>query len=330
MSEKTPYQQFAENMMHPDSKYIPEILKSIINDEQALLLVTLPGTVEEMAAKLDLPDKDISSDLNDMFRKGLVFKRTKDDITKWRAANSIVQFHDASLTWPEAHEKFLNLWKSYMDEEWPAIAPAFSKLLPRPFTRVIPIDTSVDDTRSKILAPENIREILNDASRIAVTQCSCRTAIRQCDAPNEVCFQINRGADYVIERGSGREITKEEAFKIVDQARQAGLIHVAMNKTGVGHFICNCCGCCCQAFTLLILKGVELCDPSRYLPDIDKDKCTECGQCIERCCFNALSFEDSIISINKEKCMGCGQCAIICPEEIITLKEIREPDFIPQ
>ncbi len=330
MNEKDPFQIFSERILHPDSKYIPEILKSIINDEQAELLVTLPGTAEEMAGKLNRETEQIASDLNDMYRKGLTFKKIKDNITTWRAANSIIQFHDASLTWPEAPDKFIKLWENYMEIEWPVMAPVFSKFLERPFTRVIPIGVSVDDNRDKILAPENIKDIINKASRIAVTQCTCRRSMHKCDLPVEVCLQINRGADYTIDRGSGREVTKEEALEIMDQAQKAGLVHVAKNKTDIGHFICNCCGCCCQAFTLLISKGVELCDPSRYMPNIDADKCSACGECVDRCLFNAIDIENDVASFKKEKCLGCGQCAFICPEEAIVLEEARDPDFIPQ
>ena len=45
----SPYSRFAEKMMQKDSKYIPEILKMLINDQQAELLMSLPGTSDQMA-----------------------------------------------------------------------------------------------------------------------------------------------------------------------------------------------------------------------------------------------------------------------------------------
>ena len=45
------YLTFAERMFQKDSKYIPEILKSLVNDEQAELLVSLPGTAAEIDRK---------------------------------------------------------------------------------------------------------------------------------------------------------------------------------------------------------------------------------------------------------------------------------------
>ncbi|ETR71827.1 MAG: hypothetical protein OMM_07868 [Candidatus Magnetoglobus multicellularis str. Araruama] len=72
-----PYNKFAENMFHKDSKYLPEILSMMINEDQANLLISLPGTAQEMSQKLDRPAEAIESDLKDMFRKGLAFKKVK-------------------------------------------------------------------------------------------------------------------------------------------------------------------------------------------------------------------------------------------------------------
>ena len=38
---------------------------------------------------------------------------------------------------------------------------------------------------------------------------------------------------------------------------------------------------------------------------------------------------EEVSTIDAEKCMGCGLCQVACPEEAISLKEVREPDFIP-
>lgn len=330
MAESAAYQKFAEKMMHKDSKWIPKILKALINDNQAELLVSLPGTAADMAKKLDRPAKEIEADLKDMFRKGLTFKKEKGGAVTWRAAAHLAQFHDASILWPEANEKFYGLWKKYMEEEWPKLARIISKVLPRPITRVIPVMKSLDPGRAKVLAPEDVREMVGSASRVAVTNCTCRLTMKGCDAPVEVCLQINKGADYTVERGSGREIDKDEALKILDQTEEAGLIHVIMNKASVGHFICNCCGCCCQSFSMLISDDLPLCDPSRWKPEVDEDKCSACGECEERCYFGAIVIgDDDVAVVDDSMCMGCGQCAIGCPEEAIAMIEARKPDFIP-
>lgn len=331
MTQQSPYEIFAEKMLHKDSVYIPKILRAMITDEQADILVSMPGSAGEIADNLGRDQETVFNDLNDLYRKGLAFKKEKEGVTLFRPPMHIVQFHDATIVWPEATEEFYLLWQKYMEEEWPALATQLTRLLPRPFTRVVPVNRSVETGKARVLAPENIKEIIEKAERLAVTKCTCRLTMRNCDAPLEVCIQINKGADYTIDRGSGREITKKEAFSIVESAQEAGLVHVTMNKADVGHFICNCCGCCCQSFTLLISDGVNLCDPSRYLPSVDTDICTGCGTCEERCWFDAIMVDDEGFAVvNAENCLGCGQCAISCPEGAVDFQEIREPDFIPE
>ncbi|MDY0131650.1 MAG: ATP-binding protein [Desulforegulaceae bacterium] len=49
---------------------------------------------------------------------------------------------------------------------------------------------------------------------------------------------------------------------------------------------------------------------------IHKDKCSECGLCIERCEFDAIS-DDYIV--NDLDCEGCGVCHEFCPEKAVEL-----------
>ena len=329
MTDANPYKQFAANMLHPDSVLIPQILRCLINDDQAVLLIAMPGTLEELSQKTGRSMEDIAADLDALFFKGLAFKKVTPEGVLWRPPAHLVQFHDATLTWPEAPPEFLDLWRRYMEEEWPRLADGLSSLMPRPFTRVVPVNRSVDPGRAQVLAPDSVRELVESASRLAVTPCTCRLSMRRCDGPIDVCLQINRGADYTIERGSGREIDQTEALSILSQAQEAGLVHVTMNKADAGHFICNCCGCCCQSFSLLRTDGPQLCDPSRYRPSIDTNACTGCGTCADRCWFEAIAVGEDDVAIVADSCLGCGQCALMCPEDAIEMVAVRDPDFIP-
>lgn len=57
---------------------------------------------------------------------------------------------------------------------------------------------------------------------------------------------------------------------------------------------------------------------SGRLADIDRDKCLECGKCIEVCHFNAISQN---FAVNYLDCEGCGYCQKICPSEAISFND---------
>ena len=47
--------------------------------------------------------------------------------------------------------------------------------------------------------------------------------------------------------------------------------------------------------------------------EIDKEKCTGCGQCVDVCPVEAITMNDGKASIDEETCVECGACNTICP-----------------
>jgi Pyruvate/2-oxoacid:ferredoxin oxidoreductase delta subunit len=326
------YRRLAEKIFCKDSKLIPELFKMLADQVDASILLALPGTAQELEARTKVSAREIEQRLGQLFRKGVVFKSKKPEGVKYRMCRDLGQFHDASLVWPEAPPEFYELWQRYMEDEWPEYSKLVEKVLPKPFTRVIPIEKTVE-ARNQVLAFESVSEIIAQASRVAVTRCTCRTTAKKCDRPVHVCLQVGKAADYTLERGSGREVSKEEAMQIVAQAEAAGLVHVTVNKASEFTFICNCCECCCQVLPLLIKEGRKLCDPSRFQSKVLPEKCSGCGLCVDKCAFKAIVMVSSpageIAGVQADKCMGCGLCSLACPEDAIRLVQVREKEFIP-
>ena len=48
-----------------------------------------------------------------------------------------------------------------------------------------------------------------------------------------------------------------------------------------------------------------------------KDGCVGVGSCMDVCKFDAMKLENGRVIIDKEKCTGCGICAEKCPKKII-------------
>jgi anaerobic sulfite reductase subunit C len=51
----------------------------------------------------------------------------------------------------------------------------------------------------------------------------------------------------------------------------------------------------------------------RVRPDLDLEKCTGCGKCVEVCKVGATSIVDDKAVIDYDKCIMCGRCVVNCP-----------------
>lgn len=325
------YHELAARIGLGDSKIAPRLFAMLADEKDAQVLLAMPATVPELANTTGFGEEDLEPRVHALFRKGLVFPSYKTTPPVYRMCRDFVQFHDATILWPEAPGEFLDLWQELMEKEWPAIAQRVSQMMPKPFTRVIPVNVSIQ-ARTNILDFESVREMVKKAKNLAVTKCTCRLTARKCDRPLETCIQVNHAAAYSLSRGTGRKISVEEALEILRISEEAGLIHVTMNKHDVDHFICNCCPCCCQTMPVLIKGGIHVVDPSRYRAEIDAERCTGCGTCHERCYFGAIAWENGeggASVVDGTKCMGCGLCKVTCPEGAIELVEARPESFVP-
>ena len=325
-----PYKELAQRIGLGESERIPKLFEKLADEAETSLLLALPGNAPQMAEKLGRPEAEVSAALRTLFLKGLVFPSGRTAPPSFKLCRDLVQFHDATILWPDAPRDFLDLWQEFMEIEWPEVAKAFNKLLPRPFTRVIPVGVTVP-ARSHVLAYEDIAGIVEKADTIAVTNCTCRLTAHKCDKPLEACLQINRAAEYSISRGTGRKLNKEEALDVIRKAEEAGLIHVVVNKQDVDHFICNCCACCCQTMPILIEHGISVIEPSRFRAQVDAEACTGCGTCEGRCFFGAIKLDgETAVMAAADKCLGCGLCEVTCPSGAISMIEVRESSFVPE
>lgn len=327
----SPYRRLAAKLGLEKSERIAGLFAMLADETAAEILLALPGQAPDVAEKLGLEPSLVEEKLNDLYIKGVAFPYYKVDPPSYRMCRDLIQFHDASILWPEAPREFLDLWREYMEKEWYALAAAMAGAFPKPFTRVIPVGVSIHP-QSNILDFESVAEIIDQARNITVSKCTCRLTMGKCDHKLEACLQVNKAADYNQARGTGRKISKQEALDLIRECEEEGLVHVTMNRAEADNFICNCCPCCCQALPVLIEGGARVVDPSRFRAEVDPDECDGCGLCHERCYFGAVEWSDGEGSASRvlaDKCMGCGLCLVTCPTDAIKLIEAREPEFIP-
>ena len=66
----------------------------------------------------------------------------------------------------------------------------------------------------------------------------------------------------------------------------------------------------------LITTSVDF--KSGHTASIDRNKCSECGLCLDLCRFNAIRDD---FEVNHIDCEGCGVCVYFCPEKAIDFPE---------
>ncbi len=333
MQEKTVFAQLAEQIGAGESRLVPRIFESLTDESEAQLLLAAspPATIEELATRTGLAPAQIETMVETLFHKGLLFKSKKPEGTRYYRVRHVMQFHDATAVMNDPPHAMLDLWKEYTRTEWHEQSKLFEAILPRAAVRVVPINVALEPN-SQILAFDDVRTLIVNARNIAVTKCSCRAIDGACGKPVEVCLQLDRAADYALERGTGRQLSREEALNMLEMCESEGLVHVAENKQGVGNVICNCCRDCCINWASVRTGLGKFVAPSRFRASVHADDCNGCELCVERCCFDAMKMVDcdTVAAVDEDKCMGCGVCRDVCVTDAIRMQIVRPAQFVPQ
>ncbi|MEM1579325.1 MAG: 4Fe-4S dicluster domain-containing protein [Archaeoglobaceae archaeon] len=344
------YEILMQKLGFPTSERLKKILKYLMDEESAKVAAALPGSIDEIAAKLGMPRERVREILEQLFAKGVVFPRDFQHREYFRFAKDIIQLHDATLASQHMKDpKFAELWKEFGEKEAHEVMGKIFSASGVKIWRVVPAYNAIKDL-PEVLPYENIKELLKAQKKIAVVPCSCRNvtslAGEGCKYTREEeewkCIQVGRGAEYVVARGSGKEISLEMALELIDKIEKDGLVHTWANTAKMSDrritVNCNCCGDCCEFFLAAKFANVPMetmLEKSRFEAIIDPEKCTGCQTCIERCHFDAIElykppgskkFKARVVA---EKCFGCGVCVVGCEQKAIRMKVVRPPEFIP-
>jgi Pyruvate/2-oxoacid:ferredoxin oxidoreductase delta subunit len=195
------------------------------------------------------------------------------------------------------------------------------------------MDQPVDTPEDFILPSQTIQDIISKFDDIAVGYCFCRQRRSllgdpcATDAPTLNCFTFGKSARHTIAQGFAKQVTREEALNIMQEAEAAGLVHKAFHpgsrESSPETSICNCCKDCCDTFNLWRNGTLPLINSTYHLSVIDKEACSGCGICVEWCPTDAIILNDDggYAERDEAACIGCGVCARFCPDEAISLKE---------
>ena len=316
-----------------------KLLKHLFTPKQvqiALQLKFIGEPIKNIYRRLKKKDfiaskEDLEKKLDEMYFKGLIYRVSKKntDTNFYASAPFVIgmyEFQLNSLT-PEFYkdsEKYLN--EVYVREEYNKTGI--------PQLRVVPLDQVVEN-ENLVYNYDNIEQIIeNIGEPIAVMDCICRKGTDLIGNPckktdlRETCLTFRRGAVSFIEKGLAREITKEEALKLVEEAKEDGLVLQPGNSISPMS-MCICCGCCCGVLVAQKeLPGLSRFFATNFYAEVDQDLCEGCGICEGRCNLGAVHVVENLAQVDREKCIGCGVCVPKCSSGAMNLLS-KEVETIP-
>jgi ferredoxin len=343
------YDQLAEKYRLAGDTHFMKILRVLLTPDEGKYLLELftPKTPAEVAIKLNLDEKTAAQKMDNLARRGLLF-RGHTQYLAWMDAHQLkarVMFSADKYTNP----KYLKLRKDdmrYAESPYAEINMWF-KMFERTgkqLIRVIParkaIAANPDIRPEQVLWYEDIVEMMQRADKIGVVDCDCRRIYHRCKKPLRNCLHFGKNiVEYEAGRGGRMKIISlEEAIAASDEAEEAGLVHnTPGNNASLSGVICNCCNDCCSTFEPALHAGRinEVVAPSRFQAAVNDGQCTGCGKCFKRCPFGAIEMVPVAGSkkmksrVIKEKCLGCGVCVVGCKHQALIFELVRTPDFIP-
>ena len=195
----------------------------------------------------------------------------------------------------------------------------------------------------QVLDYERASEVIRTATHRGIGVCYCRHKMqhmdRACDAPMDICMTFNTSADSLIRHHYAREVDVKEGLDLLQQAYENNLVQFGENVREGVNFICNCCGCCCEA--LIAQRRFSVLHPihtTNFLPQVDNSACNGCGKCVTACPVEAMTLVSANdprhpnhkkAKLDEDLCLGCGVCVRSCPKSSIQLSPRAERVLTP-
>lgn len=362
MGTNDAYEELMSGMGFSGSARLRSIMEELMTGEQAQMVAALPASPAEVAQKTGFQEKAVQEGLDALAVAGVVYPKggfgNHDYFYFTRHATGLLDGVLISQQLDPVKDKAaLAQWHDFCINEMLAVVGKQASHLEAPPLRIVPAYKAIENLPD-VKPYEDFRELLKAQERISIIPCPCRQRTEAvdeaCDYTVEAeqwkCLQFGRGADDVMAKGVGREISVEEALEILEKIEDDGLLHTwpnNMEMTGA-YASCQCCLDCCLAVLPLQSIGEsvgKMWAKSRFEAVIDEDKCEGCQDCVERCQFDAIDMVKPKSSpsqdgrkkskklkarVDPEKCWGCGVCVMACDEtKALGFKAVRPLEHIP-
>jgi ferredoxin len=334
----------------PPTDRLFDILALLFSEREAGLVAQLPirpFTVADAARRWKMPEAEAGRVLDELAGRAILLDvESPDVVTTYVLPPPMAGFFEFSMmrVREDIDQKLLaELFYQYLNVEEEFIRDLFGSGETR-LGRVFVNESAVAPELSlHVLDYERASEVAKTASAIGVGLCYCRHKMQHvgqaCKAPLDICMTFNTAAASLTRHGAARKVDVAECLDLLQQARDLRLVQFGENSRRRVSFICNCCGCCCEA--LVAARRLGFLHPvhtTNFILEIDRSKCNGCGKCVDACPVEALGVVSAndpkkprrkVARLDEQACLGCGVCVSSCPEKGLRLAPRAERVITP-
>ena len=325
------------------------ILKILFSEREAGLVSLLPikpFNAKKASVIWKIKETDASKILNDLADRGILLDTENSGDILYSMPPPMAGFFEFSLMRyrNDIDQKTLSeLFYQYMNVEEGFIKDLFTNgetQLGRVFVNE---EVLSGENALHVLDYERASEVIKTASSIGIGVCYCRHKMEHignnCTAPMEICMTFNGSADSLTRHGIAKKIEVSEGIDLLQKARDFNLVQFGENVQENVNFICNCCGCCCEA--LIAARKFGFLNPvhtTNFIPSVIEENCNGCGKCVSLCPVEAMTLVSSHepdkplkkkAKLNQEICLGCSVCLKGCEKKAIRLSSRKERVITP-
>jgi ferredoxin len=287
----------------PPSDTLYKILEILFSEKEAVLVSQLPirpFTVKKAASIWGVSKEEASKVLNGLASRCVLLDIESNDETRYVLPPPMAGFLEFSMmrTRNDIDQHLLGeLFYQYMNVEEEFVKELFSSTetnLGRVFVNEEVLGQTSDAVQ--VLNFEKASHIIQSAKHIGIGLCYCRHKMehvgKNCNAPiSDICMTFGNAADALIRHDYARRIDSSECMEILAKTYDYNLVQFGENVQNDVSFICNCCGCCCEALVGAKKFGnLHPIETTGFLPILNEETCTGCGKCVKACQIDVIKM----------------------------------------
>lgn len=352
ITSKSAYKKLEERLNRfpqgaPPSKTLYKILSMLFSEKEAELVALLPikaFTVKTASRAWKMDEVKTENILDKLAGRAILLDMDHNGVKKYILPPPMAGFFEFSMmrTRHDIDQKLLaQLYYQYLNVEEDFIKDLFLSSETRLGRVFVQEEVLTNDNTVHILDFERASNVIKTASHIGISMCYCRHKMqhigKNCNAPMDICMTFNTTAASLIKHNHAKRVDVSECLELLHKAYENNLVQCGENVRQNVSFICNCCGCCCEAMVASRKFGMlHPVETTNFIPRIIENSCIGCGKCVNACPIQAIDItideqagNQKKIRINEEICLGCGVCARACSKKVIYLDRRKQQIITP-